>query len=219
MTPYLLSHIDGLITLTLGIVAFGYAYWPSIVGGGGARNRAVRVGAPILLVIGLLRFLTAGEATEMWRWHSTDDGIARAEFPCSPERREQGVTDPSTGIRVVTVTRAASVPFKNIALRLSASPLSQETKDTSLSDRFAELKQLMVEQGFAIRKEHSLALDNYPGCYLEVEKGDGKERCWIRIGWSDQHMYRAVVVSAGSYHNDPLIARFLNSFHMLPSGR
>jgi len=184
-----------------------------------AQKRAtkiLRVGGPFLIVFGLFRLFTDQLVSPAWQRHLTSDGFASAEFPATPQSKEQ--TDTANGVSAQRTSLICDVPFKDISLFLSFSPLPVGEPAVPDSERLAALKSYFTQQGFTIVRESPAQFGASPGFVLDLERDGGKVRMWTRIAYVAGKVYRVVVSSTGSHHDDAIISHYLDSFRIERTG-
>lgn len=138
---------------------------------------------------------------------TTDDGIASAEFPVAPVKRE--TTDRKDGMEVKRVTQEADLDGGALNLRLSFSPYPPGGDGFSDEARLAELKRIFLGAGYQPLEE-SVTADGIHKLVAE-NSGDGS-RLSMRFKFSPGGLYRVLATSRRGYHEDARIGPFLDSF-------
>ncbi|MGV3660097.1 MAG: hypothetical protein ACO1TE_07925 [Prosthecobacter sp.] len=101
---------------------------------------------------------------------------------------------------------------------LSFSPFPSNEPDAPDTVRIAATKAYFTQQGFSIVHESPLQLGAASGFALDLQRDGGKIRLWTRIAYVAGKVYRVVISSAGSHHDDPIITRCLESFRIEKAG-
>jgi hypothetical protein len=218
MLTFIVQHIDALITTAGGIFACIYGFRPAR-GTTPTQQRAVkilRVCGPLVVLFGVLRFFMDEGGAPAWRRHPTGDGMASAEFPATPRAKQQ--TDTINGVSAQRTSLHHDVPFKDISLLLSFSPMPPNEPDVPGAERIAALKAYFAQQGFSLLREMPVQLGASPGFALDLQQDGGKVRMWTRIAYVAGKVYRVVVSSTGSHHDDAIISHFLESFRIERTG-
>ncbi len=218
---FLAQHIDALISGSAGLLVSFYGYRPTPPSRVPTPNqhratRIFRICGPLLLLFGLFSFFVGSTDLPSWSRRSTSDGLASAEFPGSPEAKEQ--TDTQNGVSVSRKSLVYNMPQKDIALFLSFSPIPPGGPNLPDTERFAGMKANFLQQGYTILRESPLGLGESTGIALDVQRDSGKVRVWTRIVIVSGRAYRVVASSAGSHHDDPVIDHFLDSFRIERNG-
>ena len=224
MPSFIVQHMDALISTVAGLFACFYGYRAPRAGSvpTSAQQRAtkiLRICGPLVVMFGLMRFVMEQPAAATWQRHSTNDRFASVEFPGTPEAKQQ--TDTLNGISVQRTSLTYDVPFKDISMFLSFSPLPPEPPEQPNvpdAERFAAVKAHFTQQGFSIVRESPMRLGAGPGFALDLQRDGGKLRMWIRIAYVPWRVYRVVVSSTGSHHDDLIINHFLESFRVESTG-
>jgi len=218
MRLFLLQHIDSLLPLLAGAFMCYVAYWPRRLKKvlTSSQQKAVklfRCGGPLFLFFGLLQFFVFEPfVASIWHRYATADGVASAEFPAVPETTQRTVAESDRGLSYTFWFH--DVPGKDIHLRLSFSPVPPEASGFPDVERFAACKAYWEQRGFEVRRESPLTLGAVSGRAFDLQRDGGKARMWVRMVCLPGGIYRVVAVSAGSYHDDPVISRFLDSFRV-----
>jgi len=221
MRSFIVQHIDALISTAGGLLACFYGYRAPRAASvpTPAQQRAtkiLRICGPLVVLFGLVRFITDQPAAPTWQRHSTGDGFASAEFPATPQAKQQ--TDTLNGISVQRTSLTYNVPFKEISLFLSFSPMPPGEPNALDAERFAALKTYFTQQGFSIVRESPTQLGAASGFALDLQRDGGKIRMWMRIAYVAGRVYRVVVSSTGLHHDDTIISHYLESFRIEQTG-
>lgn len=151
----------------------------------------------------------------VWQRAFTDDQRASAEFPC-PTTTETA-TDSAKGVSVKRTTVTCSIPHRDITLHLSYSEIPPEGAGLTVEQRVAAIRSHFEQQGCTIVSCVSEMTGNVPGCRMVIQMDHGKTRCTVRLAVTPKAIYRALATSASVLHNDPAIARFVESFSVAPA--
>ncbi len=222
MLPFFIQHIDALLTALGGLFCCYFGYHASRPGTTTAQQRAtkfLRIGGPVLVLVGLVRFVTdqpTQPTTTTWKRHTTSDGMASVEFPGPPKTTEQ--MDIHGPISVRRTSLIYQVPFIDVSLHLSFSPLVPGEKDLTDAERIAAMKEMLTQNGFLFTLDSPTRIGTVSGFALDFQRDGGKIRSWMRIAIVKGKIYRVVVSSEGAFHNDPVINHFLESFRIEEDG-
>ena len=218
MLSFFVQHIDALITTAGGIFACFYGFRSARTTASTQQRAAkiLRVCGPLVVLFGIVRFFTDQPAAPAWQRHMTSDGFASAEFPAPPKAAEQ--TDTINGVSAHRTSLTYDVPCKDISLFLSFSPMPPNEPDVSDTERIAATKAYFTQQGFSVVHESAAPLGAASGFALDLERDAGKIRLWTRIAYVAGRVYRVVVSSTGSHHDDPIIPHYLESFRIERTG-
>lgn len=211
---FLVSNIDAIITSVLGTYFTIYALRrrETLSKSSNGLTRLLPVLAPLLLIFGLVQFFIHGTPSEppaAWTTIQTDDGIAQASFPESPERTE--ATDRAGEIEVHRITHAADLSGGKLNLRLSFNEYPPQSKALTDDERVAGMREFFRQGGFSIVEDAELSNHNRK---LVVAKDDSKSRVSIHFRMMRNGIYRAIATSLNGSHDDPRIERFLQSFQI-----
>lgn len=169
-----------------------------------------------MILFGILRFFVDQPAVTNWQRHMTSDGFASAEFPTTPQAKQQ--TDRANGVSVERTSLNYDVPFKDISIFLSFSPISPNQPNASDSERIAAMKTYFIQQGFSVVRDSTVQLGIARGFALEFHGDGGKTRTWMRVSFVAGKAYRMVISSSGAHHDDPIITHCLESFRIERTG-
>ena len=220
MRSFAVEHIDALITTAGGLFVTFLAYRSRRAGrvSTPTQERAfkfLRVCGPLVVVFGVLYFFME-QSAPTWRRHTTSDGFASAEFPAAPKFEQQ--TDTIEGVSSQRTTLSCEVPSKDLTLLLSFSSTGSNDPNISEADRLRALKAFFEKQGSSIVRESPLRLGTLSGSALDLQRDGGKVRIWMRFVFVAGKVYRVVVSSGSSNHDDPIITHFLDSFRIERTG-
>ena len=220
MNAFVLEHIDALITTAGGLFVTFFAYCSRRAGrvSTPTQERAfkfLRVCGPLVVVFGVLYFFM-DQSAPTWQRHTTSDGFASAEFPAAPKFEQQ--TDTIEGVSSQRTTLSCEVPSKDLTLHLSFSSTGPEEPNISDADRLRAMKSFSEKQGNSTVRESPLRMGTFSGFALDLQRDGGKVRIWTRFVFGRGKIYRAIVSSVGSHHNDPIITHYLDSFRMEGTG-
>lgn len=209
---FLVSNIDAVITTVLGAYFTIYALRKrgSLSSSANGLTRLLPVLAPMVLFFGLIQFFlpsSASDTAPAWRIVETDDGVARVEFPTTPERAE--ATDRAGEIEVHRVSHVADLADGKLNLRLSFNEYPPGSENFSDADRIAGIREFFVQEGFEIVENAKLEDGIWT---LLVAQPTKKARMSMRLGIMPNGIYRAIATSMAGHHDDARIKRFLNSF-------
>lgn len=208
MGPFIVHHIDSLVMTAAGFFAWWFSYR---VPAGQRARKLLRIGGPVLTVLGIVFFFTERPPAPTWVRYNTNDGMASAEFPGKPEGRQGAAS--VNDISVQSTTLAYDVPHTDIALRLSFSPVPTGQPDLTDAERLAATKAFFTQQGFSVVDESLMQLGTASGFSIEMERG-GKERVWMRVACEAGKVYRVVASSSGSRRYDEFVKHFIESFRI-----
>jgi hypothetical protein len=222
MRAFLIQHVDALITTAAGLLITVYS-WRARKRLRASPNKLVRVLpvlAPLVFLFGLLQFALDANPAYTWRRVATSDGHASAEFPCATVT--ESAVDSGAGVSLRRWTVRCNVPGKDIDLRLSFNELPPgsfnelppEGAGLSLEERVAGMRGFGERQGFAVVSVDPELYGDVAGYRILLEQGGGKTRCLFRMAVAHGTLYRVVATSAGGLHDDPAIARFVESFRL-----
>jgi len=214
MRAFLIQHVDALITTALGlwITVYSWRQRERLRASPKKLARALPVLAPLVVVFGLLRFVLDSQPAYVWHRAFTSDQRASAEFPCATTT--ETATDVAHGVSIQRLTASCNVPQRDINLRLTYNEIPPEGAGLTVEQRFEGLKSFFQQQGFAIISSVPDAHGAIPGYRILVEKDQGKTRTLIRVAIAPKAIYRAVATSTIGFHDNPVIARFVDSFRM-----
>ncbi|MCX6905475.1 MAG: hypothetical protein NTW03_18755, partial [Verrucomicrobia bacterium] len=147
-----------------------------------------------------------------WRRAVTSDNRASAEFPCTTIT--QAATNSAQGVSIRQITVQCSVPQRDINLRLSYNEIPPEGAGLTVEQRLDGLRAVFQQQGFAVISCVPDNHGNVPGYRFVVEMDHGKTRSLMRVAITPKCIYRAVATSTSGFHDDPVIARFVDSFSL-----
>jgi hypothetical protein len=212
MRAFLIQHIDALITTALGlwITVYTWRQRERLRASPQKLVRALPVLAPLVVVFGLLRFVLDSQPAYVWQRVYTGDQRASAEFPCAATT--ETATDSAPGVSIRRVTVNCNVPQRDINLRLSYNEIPPEGAGLTIEQRFDGLTNYFQQEGFAIVSSVPDAQGAIPGCRIVIEKDRGTTRCLMRVAIAPKAIYRVVATSTTVFHDDPVIARFIDSF-------
>ena len=220
MLSFVVQHIDALITTAGGIFACFYGFRSArATTPTPTQQRAtkiLRICGPLVVLFGILRFFTDQPAAPNWQRHLTSDSFASAEFPATPQAKQQ--TDTINGVSAQRTSLNYDVPFKDISLFLSFSPMPPDEPNVPDTERIAAVKAYFTQQGFSVVRESPVQLGASSGFALDLQRDAGKVRMWTRIAYVARRVYRVVVSSTGSHHDDPIIPHYLDSFRIERTG-
>ncbi len=214
MRAFLIQHIDALISTAcgLGLTLWSWRQRERLRASPKKLARALPILAPLVLVFGLLQFVIDSQPVDAWQRVATSDQRASAEFPCATTT--DTAIDSAQGISIRRLTINCNVPHRDINLRLSYNEIPPEGAGLTPEQRLEGVQSFFQQQGFAIVSSVPETQGEIPGCRLVVEKDHGKTRCIMRVAIAPKAIYRAVATSTSGFHNDPVIARFLDSFRL-----
>jgi hypothetical protein len=218
MSSFLVQHIDALITTAGGILAciYGFRSARTATPAQLRATKILRICGPLVVLFGILRFFIDQPAEPTWRRHLTSDGVASAEFPATPQARQE--TDTINGFSAERTTLNYNVPFKDISLFLSFSPMPPNEPNVPDAERIAAVKAYFTQQGFSVVRESPMQFGAASGFALDLQRDGGKTRMWTRIAYVAGKIYRVVVASTGSHHDDSIITHYLESFRIEHTG-
>ncbi len=218
MSSFIVQHIDALITTSGGIFACIYGFRPprKATPTQQRATKILRVCGPLVVLFGILYFFIDQPAATTWQRHLTSDGFASAEFPATPQATQQ--TDTINGISAERTSLSYDVPSKDISMFLSFSAMPRNEQSVPDTERVAAMKGYFKQQGFSIVRDSSVQLGIATGFALELQGDGGKTRMWMRIAFVAGKVYRIVISSAGSHHDDPIITHSLESFRIERTG-
>ena len=162
------------------------------------------------LIGGWLCMAGCGQPVYVWQRVVTSDRGASAEFPC-PTTNETA-TDSSNGISIQRTTIKCTIPHRDITLHLSCNEIPAAGLRLTMDQRIAGMRSSFEQKGGKIISSNPEAIGSLQGCRMVVELEQGKARCTIRMAVKSNMTYRAIASSASALHEDPVIARFLESF-------
>jgi hypothetical protein len=217
MLSFIVEHIDAIISAAVGFFASYYGFRTRPGTAHPRAGKALGVCGVLLLCCGILGLLFAWPATPPWQRHVTRDGGASAEFPTAPQAKQS--VDTVNGFSVERVSLLCSVPQKDICLLLSFTPIPSEDSAISDAERIGLMKEHYQQQGLSVLRESQVQCGAASGHALDFAHQGGAVRTWTRIAFAPGKMYRVVVTSTGSHHDDPLVARYLESFRIERSGK
>ena len=218
MLSFIVQHIDALITTAGGIFAslYGFRSARATTPTQQRAKKILRICGPLVILFGILRFFTDQPAAPTWQRHLTSDGVASAEFPATPQAKQQ--TDTINGVSAERTSLNYDVPFKDISLFLSFSPMPPNEPNVPDAERIAAVKAYFTQQGFSVVRESPVQLGVASGFALDLQRDAGKVRMWTRIAYVAGRVYRVVISSTGSHHDDPIIPHYLDSFRIERTG-
>jgi hypothetical protein len=82
----------------------------------------------------------------------------------------------------------------------------------TIEQRLDGLRSYFAQQGFTIVSCVTDGHGDVPGYRIVIEKERGKIRCLTRVAIAPKAIYRAVATSTSGFHDDTVIARFIDSF-------
>lgn len=140
MLSFVVQHIDALITTAGGIFAcfYGFRSTRTTTPTQQRATKILRVCGPLVVLFGILRFFIDQPAAPTWQRHMTSDGFASAEFPATPKATEQ--TDTINGVSAHRTSLTYDVPYKDISLFLSFSPMPPNEPNVPDTERIAATK-------------------------------------------------------------------------------
>lgn len=214
MLLFLMQHVDAMITVAGGILGCFYAFAvrPAATPTEQRARKILTVCAPLVVLFGVLRFFMDAPSEPSWQRRLTSDGIASAEFPASPQANQQ--TDTVNGVTAERTSLTYNVPFKDITFILSFSPVPANEPNAADSERFSATKAYFRQQGYSVVYDAPVQLGAAPGFTLELQRDGGKVRVWTRVAYVGRTVYRVVVSSTGSHHDDRIIRHYLESFRI-----
>ena len=215
MFPFIVQHVDALITTVVGVIACFYGFRATRIAPSKA-TKVLCVCGPIVVLFGIFRLFIDQYQAPVWQRQRTSDGFASAEFPAIPQAKQQ--TDTVNGVSAQRTTLTYDVPNKDIALFLSFSPLPPNEPDAPDIDRIAAVKASFAQQGFSLVDESPVHLGAVSGFSLDFQRDGGKVRMWTRLAYVAGKVYRVVAASTGSHHDDPLISHYMESFRIERTG-
>ena len=216
MRFFILEHTDALMLLVMGAV-FGFlASRPASKAGEGPLMRQIgfrmlRWVGPGMVALGLLRLYVEIISPSQWYRFSTNDGVASAEFPGAPASADS----PQAGS---TQRLAYQIPSKQIWLTLSYGPLPLGAFPAEDSRRLDALSASLTQTGATIVAAETTLCGAYPCYCLDAQKNGGTIHIWFRTIIVGNQMYRIIATSEGTFHDDPIIKQFLQSFHVSRTG-
>jgi hypothetical protein len=212
MRAFLIQHADALITTVLGlwITVYSWRARERLRASPKKLARALPILAPLVVVFGLLQFVLDSQPAYDWQRAYTSDQRASAEFPCATT--SEAATDSAQGVSVRRLTVNCNVPQRDINLRLSYNEIPPEGAGLTIEQRLDGLRSYFEQQGFTIVSCVSDGHGDIPGYRIVIEKDRGKIRCLTRVAIARKAIYRAVATSTSGFHDDAVIARFIDSF-------
>jgi len=210
MKTFIIQHIDAIITTALGLGLSIYAWRQRERLRASPQKivRALPILALLVLAFGLLRFTFESRVTYEWHRVFTEDQHASAEFP-RPTDTEIDTTS-AKGIPIRRIQ--CDVPYKSINLRLSNNDIPPEGLGLSVEQRIEAILSNFKQLGFTIVACIPEKNTDVPCYRIVVEKDDRKIQYSWRIAITPKALYSAMATSTGSFPDDPVIARFLDSF-------
>ena len=214
MPSFIVQHIDALITTAGGIFACVYGFRPGRTATPTQQraSKILRICGPLVVLFGILCFFLDQPAAPIWKRHLTSDGFASAEFPAIPQATQQ--TDTINGMSAERTSLTYNVPFKDISLFLSFSPMPPNEPSVPDTERIAAMKAYFTQQGFSVVRDSPVQLGGASGFALDLQSDGGKTRMWTRIAFVAGKVYRIVISSTGSHHDDTIITHCLESFRI-----
>ena len=209
MRSFILLHIDSLLSLAAGLLMLFFGYRAPAQQ---RRTKLLRACGAILVVCSAVFFCMERPPAPDWRRYPTSDGVASAEFPAPPEAEQK--MDKSDGISVERSSLVCNLPYADVALHLSFSPIPSGMPDLSDDDVLAACRTQFVQQGSAVVREWRAHFGTASGFALDLERDGGKVRVWVRVAYVRGKLYRVVASSAGPHDEDAIINRFLESFRV-----
>jgi hypothetical protein len=215
MQSFFLEHIDALITTAGGIFACFYGFRAPPASATLTRAqpyKLLRVFGPLLVLFGILRFFIDHPSAPEWQRYLTSDGVASAEFPATPQAKQQ--TDTMNGVSALRTTLTHDVPFKDIALFLSFSPIPSDGAKLTDRERITATTEFFTQQDLQVAHESPVQIGASSGFAVDLQRDGGKVRMWLRVAYVGGKVYRVVASSTGSHHDDPIVRHFLDSFRI-----
>lgn len=213
MHAFLIQHVDAVVitAIGLGLTLHAWLKRESLLASPNRLVRAQPVLAPLALAFGLLRFALDSQPRYTWRWATTIDGRASAEFPC--ETTAESTFDVVPGGRVKRQTVRCGVPGRDIDLRLSVSELPRGAAESSLEQKLAGVRAAFEQQKMRVI---STAMEDHGGVggFRVVVESEKDGRMIMRVAVTPNGIYRAAASSTAGFHDDPVIPRFLESFRI-----
>src|SRR5439155_18801916 len=214
MRTFFIQHIDAVITTALGlwITVYSWRKRERLRASPKKLARALPVLAPLVVVFDLLRSQIDSQPASVWQRAFTSDQRASAEFPCATTT--EAATDSAQGVSIRRLTVNCNVPQRDINLRLSYNEIPREGAGLTIEQRLDGLRAFFSQQGFTITSCVPDGHGDVPGYRIVIEKDHGKTRCLTRVAITPNAIYRAVATSTSGFHDDPVIARFVDSFSL-----
>ena len=214
MRTFLLQHINSLIMMAFGLCSLVVGFRAPE---GQRRTKMLRRCGPVLFVCGLFCFAFAERPPAPdWQRYSTSDGLASAEFPATPEARQNTMED--NGVRTDAAILVCNFPYTQISLRLSFCAIPPERAGTPDADRYAWLQASLEQKGFAVVSESTAPFGPASGFALDVQRDAGKVRAWTRSVYAAGKAYWVVASSEDPGDDIAIIKRFLESFRIEQAG-
>jgi len=210
MKIFILQHIDAIITtaLALCLLIYAWKHRKRLQSSPRKIDRALPALAIVLLLIGLLRLAFDSQPAYVWQRVYSDDQRASAEFP-----RPTDTEIDTTSAKGISIRRIqCDVPYKSINLRLSHNDIPPEGLGPTVEQRIEAVLSNFKQQGLTVVSCIPEKNADAPCYRIVVEKDGGKIQISWRIAITPKALYGAMATSTGGYHDDPVIARFLDSF-------
>jgi hypothetical protein len=167
----------------------------------------------VLVVCGLAQFFFVdGAWTPNWKRFATSDGVASVEFPGAPQTEQ--VANTVNEVKVSRTTLRYVVPFRDITMLMSVRPLAPGSANTQDTEGLAAMKAAWREHGMTVVNESTIQLGRASGFDLALQGEGATVRAWTRIVITPRYLYDVTVATEGSYHEDPIIRHFLESFRI-----
>ena len=141
---------------------------------------------------------------------STDDGLASAEFPDIPTRKESVGTVGAVSLRMVSYTY--TVPGQDIALFLSRSPVVGP--DLTDDQRIDAAMTYLSEQGYQLAERQRVQCGDMQGYFLRMRLRDKNATVVARVAIAHTNVYRAVASFTSATETLEEIRRFIESFQV-----
>jgi hypothetical protein len=214
MRVFLIQHVDALITTAVGfcITVYSWQQHERLRASSKKLVRALPVLAPIVVVFGLQQFVFDSHPAYVWQRVYTSDQRASAEFPCA--NTTETTTDSAQGVSIRNLTVNCNVPQRDINLRLSYNEIPPEGAGLTVEQRLDGLKSFFKRQGFDIVSCGPDGHGDIPGYRIVLEGDRGKIRYVTRVAIAPNAIYRVLATSTSGFHDDPVIARFVDSFRI-----
>ena len=168
-----------------------------------------KVTAPLFL---LLTFLTVAFAQEEWRrFKSTEENFI-ISLPSEPKQeRTTGRTPLGNGHHIYTLD-SNGISFTVSYSILDGAPT--QPKDIKRTLDMARDLVAMVTNG-KLLTDTDISIDNFPGRLVRIEKD---KRIWtVRAYLVKERMYQLMTMEPKAKEQNPSVAKFFESFHLLRS--
>ena len=153
-----------------------------------------------------------GQPAYVWQRVFTSDQGASAEFPCATTT--ETATDSTKGGSIRRTTIKCTIPHRDITLHLSYNDVPPAGAGMTIEQRVAGMRRSFEEKGGTVISSVTEATGGDQAGRMVVDLEQGKARCTLRWAVKSKVTYRAIASSARTLHDDPVIARFVESFRV-----